>query len=250
MIVVTGVHRSGTSLLSQLLQAFGLDFGPEQAFYAPDQWNERGYLERRDVMDLNSRIVTGFRRTEGTIAPFMSKVGYLTISPEWAIRRRGRRFSTDVEKLASRLDGLAVKDPRFCLTLPEWVATGELDRIIVTVRHPHEVARSLRTRQRVPLAVGYRFWDRHMRPLLDHLDADAVVIDHADLTGPDPVPALRRIADFAGATLDSSALLERYHATYSPRLTHERLDGDVRLPAATDKLWHMARRRLSTTAAP
>lgn len=63
MIVVTGMHRSGTSLVAMTLEALGVSFGNHEEFYGSDRWNERGYFERRDVIDLNSRLLTGFPRT-------------------------------------------------------------------------------------------------------------------------------------------------------------------------------------------
>ena len=75
MIVITGMHRSGTSLVSMVLDSFGLDFGEHSEFYAADQWNQEGYFERRDVVDINSRLITGFNRTTNPISSALSHRG-------------------------------------------------------------------------------------------------------------------------------------------------------------------------------
>ena len=75
MMVVTGMHRSGTSLLAMTINALGQPFGDESAMYGADQWNERGYFEQRAVVDLNSRLITGFGRTDGGWKSLASQVG-------------------------------------------------------------------------------------------------------------------------------------------------------------------------------
>ncbi|MDH3465969.1 MAG: hypothetical protein OES26_08670, partial [Gammaproteobacteria bacterium] len=63
MIVTTGMHRSGTSLVCQLMSALGVDFGESGQLYAQDHWNEQGYYEALPVIDINSQIITGWPRT-------------------------------------------------------------------------------------------------------------------------------------------------------------------------------------------
>ena len=57
MIVVTGMHRSGTSLAALVLQALGADFGPDDALYGADDHNADGYLERLEAVDLNLSLI-------------------------------------------------------------------------------------------------------------------------------------------------------------------------------------------------
>jgi hypothetical protein len=66
LYVVTGMHRSGTSMISHLLGAAGVPFGSESGLYSTDEWNAKGYFERVDVMDLNSELITGWRRNAGS----------------------------------------------------------------------------------------------------------------------------------------------------------------------------------------
>ncbi len=59
MIVVTGMHRSGTSAIAQVLSSLGADFGNENILIPKDRWNERGYLESKPIVDLNNRMILG-----------------------------------------------------------------------------------------------------------------------------------------------------------------------------------------------
>jgi hypothetical protein len=164
MNVVTGMHRSGTSLVAMTLDALGLDFGDHEAFYTPDEWNEEGYFERRDVIDLNSRILTGFTRTQTAFASSVGKLRYLSQPSPQSITRRADSLRQEIDSLATFLGETYVKDPRFVITAKHW--RHHLDRVVVCLRRPDQVALSLRRRQRVPLMISYRFWNYHARAIL------------------------------------------------------------------------------------
>lgn len=239
MKVVTGVHRSGTSLVSLLMEGLGSDFGPDDALYPADEWNPRGYLERRDVMDLNSRLLTGLPRSPGGIRAALSQIRYLTMPSQTAIRRRADKLAGEVEALGQRLDGLTVKDPRFCLTLPVWMDHAQLEACVVCVRHPAEVAGSLQRRQRIPLSVGFRFWDYHVETLLATKLPRLHFVDHAELHGEAAIDELARLAAFLGQEGRTEVeLRELYQRVHSPALHHIR--GQMwlqELPDRTHWLW-------------
>ncbi|MEZ5166533.1 MAG: hypothetical protein R2695_08565 [Acidimicrobiales bacterium] len=94
-LIITGMHRSGTSLVAQVLRELGVDFGPADELYPGDRWNENGYLERLDVIDLNSRIVTGVPADDEAAARLGSQLSYLRMPSESAIARRGERQQAD-----------------------------------------------------------------------------------------------------------------------------------------------------------
>jgi hypothetical protein len=52
-LIVTGMHRSGTSAVARVVKALGFESGGELMEAAPD--NPRGFFEREDVMNINDR---------------------------------------------------------------------------------------------------------------------------------------------------------------------------------------------------
>ena len=54
LILVVGMHRSGTSLLGSILQAIGVSTPGE--LIPGDENNPEGYFERRDVTDLQEQL--------------------------------------------------------------------------------------------------------------------------------------------------------------------------------------------------
>ena len=241
MIVITGVHRSGTSTVAMTLEALGLDFGDHDAFYSADQWNERGYFERVDVIDLNSRLLTGFERTHGGVASLLSQVRYLTLPSPRAIERRARALANDIAALAQTLDGIAVKDPRFCLTLGAW--QEHVTASIVCLRHPMAVARSLRRRQRVPLPLSLRFWDHHAGALLDAPRDTTLYLDFDALSSGDPADELARVLRFLDLDVSLDDAVAAFGEQFTPGLRHFIAGADDELPRRTRDLWQALQQR-------
>ena len=42
MKIITGMHRSGTSLVAQIAHRAGAEMGDPETFYRPDRWNPDG----------------------------------------------------------------------------------------------------------------------------------------------------------------------------------------------------------------
>jgi hypothetical protein len=198
VIVVTGMHRSGTSLVCQLLGSVGVSFGDESDRFASDRWNPQGYFERRAVMDVNSRIVTGFPRTGSRFAAVMSKLVYASMPAAESIAARAEALRPQVASLASRYAACAIKDPRFCLTLRYWEAARPIERVVVCLRRPDVVVASLRRRDRLPRALGFRFWAYHAHALLSQLVPDRTVFVDVDRLAGGDAAEFERAMRFLG----------------------------------------------------
>lgn len=197
------MHRSGTSLVCQLLAECGVDFGDRNQFLATDRWNIRGYFELRPVIDLNSRLVTGIPRTTSPLHAVLSQCLYMTRPAEARINRRADTFARDIHGLGTDFSGLTVKDPRFCLTLTAWMKYSEIDRIVICLRHPEEVADSLKRRQHVPRGMALRFWAYHIHSLLKHAPIEKCsFFDVNRLAAGSGQAELARVLEFMGVSLD------------------------------------------------
>lgn len=149
-IVVMGPYRSGTSLVSQVLHALGVDFGENDAFQLePDRFNPGGYFQRRDVVAANARLIGN--ASESIAVP---------AAPELILQGASADLLGEVDlgwRDRSRLFGL--KDPRFCVTLLTWLKLGILSedvlRIVRVTRDPRSVARSSILQKEVGSFCGY-----------------------------------------------------------------------------------------------
>ncbi len=55
--IVLGMHRSGTSMLTRLINLAGAYVGPEHLLLAPHEENPKGFWERRDTIMVNEAIL-------------------------------------------------------------------------------------------------------------------------------------------------------------------------------------------------
>ena len=146
-VLVLGMHRSGTSLTTEILRELGLWIGPQQALIGASDGNPRGHFELLPGVEFDNEVL---RQAGGTWddPPAMSSIDALAAStrPAVDVWFEGRA-------------PLAFKDPRLSLTLPVWMpalAAYEV-RIVHLFRDPHAVAKSLVTRNEVLDAPASRF---------------------------------------------------------------------------------------------
>jgi hypothetical protein len=158
-IVVLGMHRSGTSAVAGTAVRLGLA-PPRTPLPAADD-NPGGFYESLPVVELNHQIL----RAAGCAWNLC-----LTLEPERVAQDLRPEFRHAILRtLQQEFDdssGFVLKDPRLCLTLPAWLpslrAIGTVPSVLIVVRHPGDVVRSLFTRNKLPEAETAPHWLHHM----------------------------------------------------------------------------------------
>ena len=151
-IIVLGMHRSGTSAVTRLINMMGAWFGPEGASLGANAHNAKGFWERRDFVALNQQILA-MRGCSGLDVRNWPAANRPPLDP--ALHQKLRLTALE-------LDGhrpWVLKDPRFCITLPDWMEFLEVPVAVVVARDPMEVARSLEQRDGFPLEYGIALWE-------------------------------------------------------------------------------------------
>jgi hypothetical protein len=243
VILITGMQRSGTSMVCQLLARLGVSFGDPDALLPADRWNPGGYFEAKAVMDVNSRMMTGRSRHRSRLGAWTSQAAYLRMPRPAAIAARAGRHRDEVVALGRRYRDSAVKDPRFCLTLRFWREWADVDTIIVCMRDPGAIIESLRRRYKLPRWLAARFYEYHVDNLLAALpehavhfvDVDRLVAGHAD-----ELDALRRGMGLVAGPPSAELLQE---------VVREELFNGPGDPAACPARARAARDRLAAVAA-
>ena len=203
LLFVVGMHRSGTSAVCAALQASGAVFG--QGLLAPmANVNDRGFWEAESVVALNEELL----RLAGT--SWYGLDGSCVFS--------GSEYSacsTSAQELLSAGFGEgpveAVKDPRFCLTLPFWLraceALGLNASVCVVRRHPVAVARSLDARDGLPPGYGLRLAALYERAMSNAVPPGSPVVSFEALVD-DPAQALGGLFETLPLAVDASAVSE------------------------------------------
>lgn len=157
MIVVLGMDRSGSSLLTNVLHLLGMDLSENLVQAKVD--NPKGFFEDRDIVNLNERALKQLLRDEDSPAAF------LPTPNEWfrqvEISAIAKEMKAVVQANIERAVSLwGFKDPRTARLLPLWDQVfSALDiepHYILAIRDPRSVAQSLEKRN------GY---DQHMSQL-------------------------------------------------------------------------------------
>jgi len=232
IILVVGMHRSGTSLVARGLHAMGVNLGA-RIDTAPHSANPHGHWEHADVWPAQERLLIRFGR-EWHSSPGPLPGRWL----EWP----DSRATIDCFMALAREERAAhghwlVKDPRSSLLIPLWreVArrAGTELRILRVIRSADDVAASLAARNGMPRELAVRIWSEHQRGI----DRDTVglavhVVQHDDVLR-EPAAAFTAMGAFCGVP-DAAGRAVAAAATVDPALWHHRAAEDAGGRAATD----------------
>jgi hypothetical protein len=216
-VCVTGMHRTGTSLVAALLQRHGLWLGDEAEMMPANPYNPDGYFENDRLVELNDAILSLFGGSWSSPPRFPES---WTDDPRLDEAKETARAIG--ASLAANHQAWGFKDPRASLTLPFWRAVWGDVFVVVTLRNPIETARSLHRRDGMSLEEGIALWSAHYRAILDQttpatrtvVGYEAFCIDPMGSAGAllSRLPALGEVdADAVRATVRSP--LRHYRAT-------------------------------------
>ena len=178
-LLVAGMHRSGTSALTRVLDLHGVSLGSELLSAAAD--NQAGFWENRRVVDFHERLL-------GVLGSSWDDPRELR--PDWLdVAVSGGHLDELVELLDSEFgdaDIWAVKDPRLCRVLPLWRMAldrmGVAPKVVFSLRDPGEVVGSLKQRNGLSAATGALSWLRHLaEPVQASFDLPRCAIGYQEL---------------------------------------------------------------------
>lgn len=158
-ILVLGMHRSGTSAFTRVMNLLGCQL-PSTLLPSADD-NSAGFWESGQVVAFNDRVlaVAGSRWDD-----------WLPLNPGWIASAARNDFVIRAREVLQAEFGaspiLVLKDPRICRLAPLWLEALEglniQPAIALPVRHPGEVADSLEARAGSQGGFGLLLWLRHV----------------------------------------------------------------------------------------
>ena len=207
VLVVAGMHRSGTSCVAGLLHSAGLFLGDR--LLAGDARNPRGYFEDRDFVDYHRRLLTAHGFADDGL------VGDVRLEPTARFREEALSL---VESRRELLRPWGWKDPRTVLFLPFWASLLPDARYLLVFRPPWDVVDSLfrrgdRVFERNP-QLALTVWSAYNTRIRDfaHAHPDRVLVRELSQVAADPEAVCDAVRNRLNVTLD------RPQATYQPKL--------------------------------
>jgi hypothetical protein len=134
-LIVAGFHRSGTSLVSRLLERAGLFLGYELLGATP--WNPHGHFEDAEIMRLHDEVLADNGASWRIEGPFLPVIN----DAHW------RRMRSMVERRDSEHRLWGFKDPRVCLFMMLWKHLLPDARVLLVYRHFADSTHSLGRRE-------------------------------------------------------------------------------------------------------
>ncbi len=189
-VAIVGMHRSGTSMITRLLNLCGLYIGESEALLPAADSNPEGFWERAKLVEINDQILN--RMGGGwDMVP--------ALEPGWA----SQNIFDDLKITAlqeiqplSQHQTWGWKDPRVSLTSEFWTELIPDLKFVICLRDPHEVYYSLAKRGGESHQLAYRLWLKYYQCLLTHLSPNQYIVTHYDTFFHDPVNELRRLTIF------------------------------------------------------
>jgi glycosyltransferase involved in cell wall biosynthesis len=159
-ILVLGMHRSGTSAVTRIINLLGADLASNLMPPVKNN-NEAGFWESMDAYRLNDDILAsaGSRWDD-----------WLSFNPQWVRSQAKPAFKAHALRFLQRDFGksslFVLKDPRICRLLPFWLEVlrdfGAEPKCVLTIRNPLEVAASLKRRDGFAHPKSNILWLRHV----------------------------------------------------------------------------------------
>ncbi|HEX2831553.1 MAG TPA: sulfotransferase [Thermoanaerobaculia bacterium] len=160
-IVVLGMHRSGTSLITEIVRALGAYAGEPGELAVADMFNPTGYWEHRDAVAIDTELLEtlGANWSDRIVNADVSRLSRAQHDEALA------RIQTVVASLQQG-GPFVLKDPRMSLLFPLWREALGAPVCILAWRHPLAVARSLTTRDKQRIRISLAAWEHHYRTIL------------------------------------------------------------------------------------
>jgi hypothetical protein len=234
-VFVVGMHRSGTSAITRLINILGVPLTAPGDLLLPSPDNPAGFWESSVAIAVSNTLLESLGGD--VFDPPELAPGWELPEPLAAVRWEAR------ESLARVLgaDAWVMKDPRTCLTLPFFRAVMEVDPVIVMpYRNPLEVARSLAARDALPAGKAMDLWVRYVRSSLEVTEGLPVSVHGFEDLVANPVRHAERLHGFLDShglpvrDLDDATLRE-VKAFISSELRHHRRPVDEFRRAATQE---------------
>jgi hypothetical protein len=202
-------------MVAKALRLAGLYMGRESELVRPAPDNPGGFFEHAGFIRIDEDLLqaTGGAWDHPPACPPMS-------ADDPRVAQVRDRAIEVIGELAGE-GSWGWKDPRASLTARFWLDLLPELRVVVCLRHPLEVALSLKQRNNTSYAHALSLWHSYYQTLLDAVPEERRIVTHYDAYFRDPEAETARVVAFAGLPASASAEAE---AASEPELRHHRLD--------------------------
>jgi GT2 family glycosyltransferase/glycosyltransferase involved in cell wall biosynthesis len=212
LVVILGMHRSGTSLITKSIELLGYSLGDNLMPAGVD--NPTGFWEDLDIVQFNDRLLASNQASWDSPLDSESIAYPLELKQE-ALALLDARFSSTSK--------FVIKDPRMSLLLDFWSGcfdeAGVSVEYLVVYRQPLDIAASLRARNGMEIQHGLLLTYVYSLALMKFLGDGCFVVGYRQFLE-NPQQELSRIAERLGESLDKEKADAFIEGFLDPGLSH------------------------------
>jgi hypothetical protein len=212
-IFIIGMHRSGTSLVANLLNKAGAFLGESDDLLPPNFDNRYGFYENKEFVEINDKILEkfGLQWDSAKTPDFEKKID---------LKKEKELANEFIKEISSGHNVVAFKDPRATLTLPFWRDIIDVDiKVLFVRRNPLEICASLKKRNNFSKKKSLTIWENYKRQGLKNIEGlDTLFVNYDDILD-NPFPNFVRMLKFLDVEYNES-ILKKMYFTLDPEVKH------------------------------
>ena len=204
LVVVIGMHRSGTSAITRGLKALDVELG-DRLWPPNEAVNAKGFWEDMDINALNIEMMKALNTDWHYLSP-IKQSEFEMLSRDEFLLRAAALLRAKVGDNAR----FGFKDPRVAKLLPFWKEVVEHchyeANYLLMTRHPSSVVESLRQREGFDAEKSYLLWLVHMLECIGATNGCRRVLVDFDRLMQNPERELGRIGSAFSLTVNAEAM--------------------------------------------
>ena len=235
IILVLGMHRSGTSLVAQLIAKWGAYIGEE--IMEANEFNEDGYWEDMKLFRFNEKIL----KEQGNTWYAPPEI----LNTDKLIAEYGNEAKLLVEQMDRKNQVWCWKDPRLIVLFDFWnkILDGRDIVYILPNRDPKAIALSLKKRDEMSYSISLLIWEVTMVKLLKSLKkTDKYLFIHYEKLITQPQKECKKLFNYLCETISIKRevhILQNMTGVVKPSLNHfQTINKDIRLSPFQKKLYN------------
>jgi hypothetical protein len=211
IVCITGMHRSGTSVVARVVNLLGVYLGQEGEHIPASRNNPRGFWESKPIKDFNAQLL---KQLGGSWhSPPILPDGWQQAGELDPLRKKAAAL---LNRVLGHVDVGGWKDPRTSLVLPFWRTVTPVEHTVLTLRHPQEVAASLVARNGFGPERSAQLWLRYVVAAW-RADPACLLVDYEDFFT-DCDATVDSLARGLGLAAPSSGTKDEVRAFFDPAL--------------------------------
>jgi len=217
VVVVLGMHRSGTSALTKALQVLGVSLS--ENLMPEGEFNPKGHWEDLDIVAINDKLLAHYDCV--WFSPYQPEISLSDPFVDALIDEAAALLLTRIETLGC----YGFKDPRTSRLLAFWqavfVRAAVTPKYVYAVRNPLDIVKSLQKRDQFTELHSYLLWAHHTFDNLTLLSEQPVYWVPFEALLQSPHKIMAELAEFIALPSAPEKALEAFCQDYiDPTLCH------------------------------